>query len=291
MTSGPELRRRLLDPAKVVDGSSFRLDDHDPGERSGLDKSEGRKLLADAKTRLRLLQRRLAAQGDWSVLVILQAMDAGGKDGTIRHVMSGMNPQGVQVTSFKQPGPEALSHDFLWRVHQAVPPRGAIGVFNRSHYEEVLVCRVHPDLIGKQNLPESLAGEGIWRRRFADIVAFETYLANQGIVPLKFFLNISRDEQRDRLLARLDHPEKNWKFSPSDLAERTRWGDYRSAYQDAIAGTATEAAPWYVVPADHKWHARLVVIEALVEALKRIDPHPPSASIDIEAARLALSQD
>ena len=191
----------------------------------------------------------------WSLLCVFQAMDAAGKDGTIKHVMSGVNPQGVQVTSFKQPGPEELAHDFLWRVMREAPERGRIGIFNRSHYEEVLVVRVHPDLLARQHLPELLTKK-MWDHRLEDIAAFERYLARQGTVILKFFLNVSKEEQKRRFLERMDHPNKNWKFSASDMAERAHWDDYMAAYQAAIAATAAPHAPWFVVPADHKWFTR-----------------------------------
>ena len=286
-------RAQLIGPVRITHGDGFDLSAHDPASRSGLEKDEGKALAADARDLLRGLQALLAAEGRHAVLLVLQGMDAAGKDGTIKHVMSGVNPQGVVVTSFKQPGPVELAHDFLWRIHQAAPARGRIAIFNRSHYEEVLTCRVHPELLDAQNLPDGPRDDAFWRTRLADIVAFERYLAHQGVVILKFFLHISADEQRRRLLSRLDDPDRNWKFSKSDLAERARWDDYQRAYQDALRGTATEEAPWFVIPADHKWHARLLVTEAVVEALERIDPRPPhlegEALAAIEAARVALS--
>jgi PPK2 family polyphosphate:nucleotide phosphotransferase len=206
---------------------------------------------------------------------VFQAMDAAGKDSTISHVMSGVNPQGVAVTSFKQPGSEDLSHDFLWRIHRALPARGMIGIFNRSHYEEVLVTRVHPDLITRQHLPESCASNPhFWEHRIEDIAGFERHLARQGTRILKFFLNVSKGEQKKRFFDRLDEPEKNWKFSASDVVERGYWDKYMDAYGAAIAGTATEHAPWFVVPADHKWFARLVVISAIIETLEKLDLKP-----------------
>ena len=219
-------------------------------------------------------------------------MDAAGKDGTIRHVMSGVNPQGVDVTSFKQPSQEELRHDYLWRIHRHVPERGKIGIFNRSHYEDVLVARVHPELLEAQGLLGEPDGRRFWRRRLKDMAQFEAYLARQGVRTVKIFLHVSPEEQRRRFLARLDDPHKTWKFSAADLAERARWSDYQSAYQEAIARTATPDAPWYVVPADTKWFAHLVVVEALIGALEALDLHPPGLELDerhkLAAARASL---
>ena len=286
-------RAALLEPFRVTQGAAFDLSRIDTGARSGLDKAEGNALAAGARDRLPGLQARLAAEGRHAVLIVLQGMDAAGKDGTISHVMAGMNPQGIDVTSFKQPGPVELAHDFLWRVHLAAPQRGRIAVFNRSHYEEVLTCRVHPEFLDAQHLPPGPRDEAFWRTRLADIVAFERYLANQGVLILKFFLHVGPDEQRRRLLERLDDPDRNWKFSKGDLAERARWPDYQHAYQDALRHTSVPEAPWFVVPADHKWHTRLIVSEAIVDALERLDLQPPhvtgEALADIEAARVALS--
>ncbi len=298
MTGRSALQRSaLLGPIRVTDGGSFALADHPAARKSGLDKEDGQERVEQAKARLSELQVLLAAEARHAMLVVFQAMDAGGKDGTIKHVMSGVNPQGVDVTSFKQPGPVELAHDYLWRVHAAAPQRGRIAIFNRSHYEEVLTCRVHPSLLDAQHLPSRHApsrerGEAFWRTRFDDIVAFERYLAHQGVAILKFFLHISKEEQRDRLLARLDDPQRNWKFSPLDLAERSHWDAYQHAYEQAIRHTASPDAPWFVVPADHKWYARLVVIEAIVDALERLDPQIPKASGEaldaIEVARRSL---
>ena len=267
----------MLERYRVTSGKRFRLADHDPDDhtRFGLDKAQGRALLAESVTRLSALQGRLYADGRWALLAVFQAMDAAGKDSTIRHVMSGVNPQGVQVTSFKQPGPDELTHDFLWRIHQAVPARGRIGVFNRSHYEEVLVVRVHPDMLARQHLPGDTTGHRFWRRRLKDIAQFEAYLGRQGIQPVKVFLNVSRAEQRRRFLDRLDEPDKHWKFSAADLTERALWDSYQDAYEDAIARTATPHAPWYVVPADAKWFTQLVVAEAMIAALAAMDLHVP----------------
>jgi len=268
---------RLLDRYRVVSGKKFRLRDHDPADTGGLklDKAAASQALAEGVAQLSALQERLYAQDRWSVLCLFQAMDAGGKDGTIKHVMSGVNPQGVTVTSFKQPGPEDLAHDFLWRLQRHLPQRGQIGVFNRSHYEEVLVVRVHPELLDRQHIPPSLNGKKVWKHRLEDIAAWERYLSRQGFVVLKVFLNVSRAEQKQRFLARLDTPEKNWKFSAADIAERAHWDDYMAAYEEAIAATAAPHAPWFVVPADHKWFAHLVVVEAMIAALEELDLHVP----------------
>jgi PPK2 family polyphosphate:nucleotide phosphotransferase len=250
----------------------FRLSDHDTGECCGLaiDKDEAKTMLAEGIERLSNLQERLYAQDQWSVLIVLQAMDAAGKDSLIEHVMSGINPQGVDVHSFKQPSEEELAHDFLWRVGTKLPSRGRIGIFNRSHYEEVLTVRVHPELLERQRLPKEALGKDIWHRRFKDIRAFERHLACNGILVLKFFLNVSREEQRKRLLARIDEPGKRWKFSMGDIAERKLWPKYMHAYDDLIRKTSTREAPWFVVPADNKWFTRLVVAGAMVEAMDRL---------------------
>ena len=218
------------------------------------------------------------------MLCVLQAMDAAGKDGTIKHVMSGVNPQGVQVTSFKAPGPEELAHDFLWRANRALPERGHIGIFNRSHYEEVLVVRVHPEVLERQHLPDEVLGKRLWDQRLEAIAAFERYLTRQGMVVLKFFLNVSRHEQKRRFLERLEEKDKHWKFSTGDLAERAFWNDYQHAYEEAIAATATPHAPWFVVPADNKWFTRLIVVAAMIEALEALDLTLPALSPEQEAA-------
>jgi PPK2 family polyphosphate:nucleotide phosphotransferase len=282
---------RLLDRYRVTDGKGFRLKDHDPADRGGglVDHDQITALLADGVARLSDLQRRLYAEDSWSVLMVLQAMDAAGKDGTIRHVMTGVNPQGVDVTGFKQPGPEDLAHGFLWRIHKAAPLAGRIAIFNRSHYEDVLVCRVHPALLDHQHLPQACRGKHFWQNRMDDIVNFETYLSHQGTVVLKFFLNLSKEEQKRRFLARIDEPKKNWKFSTADLQERAYWDEYQSAYKDAIKATATEHAPWFVVPADNKNFTHLVVAEALIDALEKLeleDPLPPPE----EAERLRMAR-
>lgn len=247
-------------------------------------KTEAHALLAAAVDRLAVLQDRLYADRRWSFLVILQAMDAGGKDGTIKHVFSGVNPQGVCVVSFKAPGPEDLAHDFLWRVHRVLPARGIIGVFNRSHYEEVVVARVHPGLLAPQRLPEVVSDRPhFWENRLGDIRAFESYLARQGTRIVKIFLHVGDAEQKARLRARLEDPDKLWKFDPGDLAERARRTDYMAAYETAITATSTREAPWHVVPADQKWFARLVVADILVSSLEALDlrtPEPDQATLD-----------
>jgi PPK2 family polyphosphate:nucleotide phosphotransferase len=289
--------RKILDRYRVISGKGFRLKDHDPADTAGhlLPRSQADALLAHGVQRLSELQERLYAQNSWAMLCVMQAMDAAGKDGTIKHVMSGVNPQGVQVTAFKAPGSEELAHDFLWRASRALPARGHIGIFNRSHYEEVLVVRVHPENLERQHLPKDLVGRRLWEQRLEAIATFERYLTRQGTVVLKFFLNVSKDEQKRRFLDRLEEKEKNWKFSASDLSERAFWDDYQRAYQDAIAATATPHAPWYVVPADHKWFTRLIVVGAMIEALDELDLTTPALSSDEEAslraARLKLESE
>jgi PPK2 family polyphosphate:nucleotide phosphotransferase len=273
-------RQEILDriqkytrPFRVADGRDFRLDAFDPGDTCGLkmDKGDAAELLQRGTEWLAEEQEMLYAQDRWSLLLVFQAMDAAGKDGTIKHVMSGINPQGCQVFSFKQPSREDLDHDFLWRYVKCLPERGRIGIFNRSYYEEVLVVRVHEEILKAQNLPPQLVGKRIWDERLADIAHFEDYLTRQGVVVLKFFLNLSPDEQKKRFLKRLDRPEKNWKFSASDVKERQFWPNYQHAFQEAIRATATKHAPWYVVPADHKWFTRLMVAAAIVEAVEQLD--------------------
>lgn len=279
----------LLQGYRIEHGVGFRLADHDPEGAAGhdLDKEDGPKLLALGIERLALRQDLLAAQDRWSVLCVFQAMDAAGKDGAIKHVFTGVNPQGVKVTAFKAPNPTELDHDFLWRHIAHLPARGEIGIHNRSWYEEVLVARVRPDILGRQKLPAPVVGPNIFAERLADIAAFEAYLARQGTVILKFFLNVSKAEQRRRLLARLDDPAKHWKFDAGDVAERGRWDDYMAAYETAIRATAAPHAPWYVVPADRKWYARLIVAAAIVRALERLDLHYPAVD---KAQRAALKQ-
>jgi PPK2 family polyphosphate:nucleotide phosphotransferase len=278
---------KLLKPYRIETGKRFRLRDHDPGGTDGLKsefKPQARDLLAKGVQELARLQDILAAQDRWGLLLIFQAMDAAGKDGTIKHVMSGVNPQGVQVVSFKAPSSEELNHDFLWRTMKCVPERGRIGIFNRSYYEEVLVVRVHSALLESQKLPKSLVTKEIWRERFEDINAFERYLTRNGIAVVKFFLHVSKKEQKRRFLERVDKPEKNWKFSAADLKERQFWDEYQKAYEDMIGNTASEHAPWYVVPADNKWFTRLVVAAAVVHALDKMNLKYPKVSGDQKAA-------
>lgn len=254
---------------RVEKGDDFRLKDYDPAETLGIkSKKQALQALEQGTLQLSDLQDKLYAQDRWALLVILQAMDGSGKDSTIKHVMSGVNPQACQVTSFKVPSAEELEHDFLWRAVGRLPPRGRIGIFNRSYYEEVLVVRVHKELLEKEKLPPALLIKDIWEQRYKDINAFERYLARNGIITLKFYLNLSKKEQKKRFLKRLKEPEKNWKFSAADVAERQCWDDYMQAYEKMIQNTATETAPWYVVPADHKWVTRLVVAKAIVETLQ-----------------------
>jgi PPK2 family polyphosphate:nucleotide phosphotransferase len=268
---------RLSKKFRVEHGKHFNLADHDPGETCGLDigKAEARAMLEDGVAQLEKLQGALYAQDRWAVLAIFQAMDAAGKDGAIKHVMSGINPQGCVVHSFKAPSAEELDHDFLWRTSRALPERGRIGIFNRSYYEEVLVVRVHEEILAHEKLPANLVTKHIWKERFEDIRNFESYIARNGVVPIKFFLNVSKEEQRKRFLDRLEEPAKRWKFSMNDIAERERWNDYMAAYEDAIRHTAAPHAPWYVVPADHKWFAHLVIAGAIGHAMEALDLEYP----------------
>jgi PPK2 family polyphosphate:nucleotide phosphotransferase len=283
---------KLVHRFRVTDGDKFKLKDYPPNDLAGhnVDKQEADKLLADGVARLSELQERLAAQSEWAMLASFQGMDAAGKDGTIRHVMTGVNPQGVEVTSFKQPSTEELSHDFLWRTHRATPSRGRIGIHNRSHYEEVLVCRVHPELLDKQRLAPALRGGKFWKHRLEDIANWERYMARQGTVLVKFFLNLSKDEQKRRFLSRIDTPDKNWKFSSADLSERPYWDAYHEAFEAAIGATAAPHAPWIVVPADTKWFAHLVVVEAMVHALSQLDLKQPKPSPE-EVGRLQAARE
>jgi PPK2 family polyphosphate:nucleotide phosphotransferase len=262
----------------VTSGKGFRLKDCDPGDTGKLgreDKPRAKEALRMGVEQLAALQDMLYAQDRWSVLIIFQAMDAAGKDGAIKHVMSGVNPQGVQVASFKAPSSEELDHDYLWRCMKHLPERGRIGIFNRSYYEEVLVVRVHPELLAKQKLPEELVSKRIWNERYEDIRNFERYLARNGTIIRKFFLHVGRGEQKRRFLERLDDPDKNWKFSEADARERGHWKHYMDAYEEMIRETATEHAPWYVVPANNKWYTRIVVAAAVIEALASLDLHYP----------------
>ena len=258
------------------DGSGeFHLKSHKTNEKGGLDKEKGEKIIDANRKRLSDFQEKLYAQDRWSILLIFQGMDASGKDSAIKSVFEGVNPQGCEVISFKQPSTLELDHDFLWRSMIALPQRGRIGIFNRSYYEECLVVRVHPEILGKEKIPPKLVTKNIWRDRFEDISAVERYLARNGTVILKFFLNVSREEQRERFLDRLEQPSKNWKFSMGDVAERALWGKYQAAYQEVIRNTSTKSAPWHIVPADHKWFARVVIGSTIVAALEKLDLHFP----------------
>ncbi len=269
-----KVARRLSEPFKVTKGDKFRLKDIDPGDTLHLgseDKPRAKEGLQVGVEALAELQDMLYAQDRWGVLLIFQAMDAAGKDGAIKHVMSGVNPQGCQVYSFKKPSSEDLDHDFLWRCMKCLPERGRIGIFNRSYYEETLVVRVHEALLKGQRLPPRLVTKSIWKERFEDIRCFERYLSRNGILVLKFFLHVSRDEQKRRFMERITNPDKNWKFSASDAAERGHWDDYMKAYEDMIRHTATKEAPWYVVPADNKWFTRVAVAGAIIDGLASLD--------------------
>jgi PPK2 family polyphosphate:nucleotide phosphotransferase len=269
---------KLDDAYCVTSGKGFRLKDYEPGDTGKLgkeDKPRARQALRLGIEQLAALQQLLYAQDRRSVLLIFQAMDTAGKDSVIKHVMSGVNPQGCQVASFKAPSPEELDHDYLWRCMKHLPERGRIGIFNRSYYEEVLIVRVHPELMERQKLPESLVSKRIWSERYEDIRNFERYLSRNGTVIRKFFLNISRSEQKRRFLERLDEPEKHWKFSTADVRERAHWKGYMEAYEEMVRETATDYAPWYVVPANNKWFTRIVVAAAIIEALASLDLHYP----------------
>jgi PPK2 family polyphosphate:nucleotide phosphotransferase len=293
-----KLVRSIARPFRVDDGRHFRLDDHDPGDTlhfGSEDKPRAQEALRKGVQTLAALQDKLYAQDRWSVLLIFQAMDAAGKDGAIKHVLSGVNPQGCHVTSFKAPSAEELDHDYLWRCMKALPERGRIGIFNRSYYEEVLVVRVHEELLARQKLPPQLVTRKLWKHRYEDIRATERYLARNGTRILKFFLNVSRGEQKKRFLERLDDPDKNWKFSVADARERGYWDDYMSAYEDLIRHTASGHAPWFVVPADNKWFTRVVVAAAIIEELSslaleypRVDEAKPA---ELDAARAELMRE
>ena len=297
-------RREILDrieqyiaPFRITKGKGFRLADFDPGDTCGLklDKGQASELLQRGTEWLAEEQSMLYAQDAWSLLLVFQAMDAAGKDGTIKHVMSGVNPQGCQVVSFKQPSRQELAHDFLWRYAQRMPERGMIGIFNRSYYEEVLVVRVHDDILRRQGIPPQFIGKRIWDERLADIARFEDYLTRQGTIILKFFLHVSRQEQKKRFMERLEDPEKNWKFSPADLRERKFWDGYMHAFEEAIRATASNQAPWFVVPADNKWFTRLLVAAAIVEAVEKLDLSYPKVGAEnkkaLAAARAELARE
>ncbi len=286
--------RQLVHKFRVRDGGKFRLKECDPGDTGGLDidREEAQKMLAEGIERLSDLQSRLAAQDQWALLLIFQAIDAAGKDSTIRHVFSGLNPQGCQVTSFKQPSSVEIDHDFLWRTGPALPQRGQIGIFNRSYYEEVLIVRVHPEILQAEKLPAECVSKRIWKERYEDINGFEKHLRRNGTVVRKFFLHVSKKEQKKRFLERIEMPDKNWKFSMADVHERERWNDYMEAYEEMICATSTKRAPWYVVPADHKWFTHLVVAAAVAEALEEMRVRFPKVDTvqkqELAAARRKL---
>ncbi len=288
----------LLEHARVTPEKKFKLKDHDPSWAGDPDISKAErkdfaeKSLSEDVAELAKAQDVLYASDTWSILVVLQAMDAAGKDGTIKHVMSGMNPQGCQVYSFKQPSSEELDHNFLWRCMVRLPERGKIGIFNRSYYEEVLVVKVHPEFLKAQRIPDGESGKNLWEARYEDINNFEQHLSRNGTKIVKIFLNISKDEQRKRFLARIDEPDKHWKISPSDIAEREHWDEYMDAFQECIRATSTDWAPWYVIPSNHKWVARALVANILVETIKSLDLNYPKVTADklkaIEAAKKQL---
>lgn len=285
---------KIVKRCRIDKPGKYKLADFDPADTFGLatDIEQVRAILADGVARLEDMQERLYAHGRWAVLIVLQGMDAAGKDGVIKHVMAGINPQGCLVHAYKPPSAEELAHNFLWRIDKYLPERGRIGIFNRSHYEEVLVVRVHPDLLQRQKLPSSVTKKNIWKHRFQDIRAFERHLTRNGTLVLKFHLHISKKEQRKRFLARLDETEKRWKFSAADIAERAYWDDYMAAYEDMIRETSTDYAPWYVIPADHKHVAWVIVSAAIVEAIEALKPSFPKiggeALKDLKKAEQAL---
>jgi PPK2 family polyphosphate:nucleotide phosphotransferase len=288
-----ETAAAIIKRFRVRNDAKFRLEDFDPADTAGLDikKEEAKELLATGIERLRDLQERLFAEGRRSLLIVLQAMDAAGKDSAIEHVMTGLNPQGCVVSSFKAPSTTELRHDFLWRNVVALPERGHIGIFNRSYYEEVLVVRVHRDILDRENLPHSLVADSIWDERYESIRDFEKHLTRNGTTVLKFFLHVSRDEQRRRFLERIDEPEKNWKFNLGDVAERKLWPEYMAAYEQAIRNTATKRAPWYVVPADNKWFSRLFIAATIVGCLEKLDPKFPTVDAEARAAMAKARED
>ncbi|HSS96822.1 MAG TPA: polyphosphate kinase 2 family protein [Terriglobales bacterium] len=285
---------KLSKPYRIKDGKHFRLKDYDPADvcDKKLSKEEGTDLLKKSVEHMSALQSKLYAQDRWALLLIFQAMDAAGKDGAISHVMSGVNPQGCQVYSFKQPSSEELDHDFLWRTTRCLPERGRIGIFNRSYYEETLVVKVHPEILAKERMPESLVTKDIWKQRYQDIHSFERYLSRNGVIVRKFFLNVSKKVQKERFLDRLDQPDKNWKYSSADVKEREHWDEYMKAYQEMIQNTASDEAPWYVVPADHKWFTRLAVAAAIVDTLEELNLAYPKVDAEkrkeLAAARKLL---
>ncbi|MCI0585468.1 MAG: polyphosphate kinase 2 family protein [Planctomycetes bacterium] len=293
-----KLAQRLAKPFRVHAGRKFRLKDFDPGDTLDLtseDKPRAQEALQIGVAALAELQDMLYAQDRWAVLLIFQAMDAAGKDGAIKHVMSGVNPQGCQVYSFKAPSSEELDHDYLWRCMKSLPERGRIGIFNRSYYEETLVTRVHPEFLARQKLPVAPDQKSIWEERFEDIADFERYLSRNGVAICKFFLHVSRKEQKRRFLERLENPEKNWKFSANDAKERRHWDEYMEAYEETIRNTASEHAPWYVVPADNKWFTRVVVAAAVIHTLAGLDLRYPRVGEEkrkeLAAAKRALEKE
>jgi PPK2 family polyphosphate:nucleotide phosphotransferase len=287
--------RKFIKPYRITEGKNFKLKDIDPGDTGDFDKDDKVRItetLEEGIKVLRTLQEKLYADDKWGVLLIFQAMDAAGKDGAIKHVFSGINPQGCQVTSFKSPSSEELDHDFLWRCTKNLPERGRIGIFNRSYYEEVLVVKVHPEFLAAQKLPAEVSDGNLWKKRYQDISQFEKYLHNNGILVLKFFLHVSKKEQKERFMERLDNPDKNWKFSTADVKERQHWDEYQEAYEEMIRNTASEHAPWFVVPADKKWYTRAVVAAAVIEAIDSLNPQFPKLDekklADLASARKAL---
>ncbi len=280
----------------VSDGASFRLKNYDPAVTLGLkSKERAQAALQRGIERLSRMQEKLFAQDRWAILIVLQAMDAAGKDSTIKHVMSGVNPQGCTVTSFKSPGIDDLNHDYLWRTQRCIPERGKIGIFNRSYYEEVLVVRIHPEILARERMPAPLVTENIWKERFEDINAYERYLYRNGVAVLKFFLNLSKKQQRNRFLERMDDPDKNWKLSESDVLERQRWDEYMRAYEEMIRNTSTKHAPWHVIPADHKWFTRLAVAEVILHACDKLDLSFPKLDLvkekELKRARALLERE
>jgi PPK2 family polyphosphate:nucleotide phosphotransferase len=293
-----KVARKLSEPYKITNGKKFNLEDIDPQDTSGTPKGNKEKAKAALETGIEAiaeLQDKLYAQDKYSVLLIFQAMDAAGKDGAIKHVMSGINPQGCEVASFKAPTAIDLDHDYLWRCNQRLPERGRIGIFNRSYYEEVLVVKVHPEFLKGQKIPPQLVGKDIWANRYGEIRNYEKYLARNGTVVVKFFLHLSKDEQKKRFLERIENPEKNWKFSSGDAKERAYWDRYMKAYEEMIRNTAGKHAPWYVVPADNKWYTRLVVAAALIDTLDSLDLSYPKVGkaklAELEEARVALGRE
>jgi PPK2 family polyphosphate:nucleotide phosphotransferase len=296
--SSPSLANELnafVEPFRFDGSKEFHLKSHKTNEKGGIDKDKGTKIIEANRTRLNDFQEKLYAQDRWSLLLIFQGMDAAGKDTAIKSVFEGVNPQGCEVTSFKQPSSLELDHDFMWRSAIALPQRGRIGIFNRSYYEECLVTRVHPQILAKQKIPPALMTKNIWRERFEDISAFERYLTRNGTVILKFFLNVSKQEQRERFLERLEIPSKNWKFSMADVTERAYWGKYQAAYQEVVRHTSTGYAPWHVIPADHKWFARVVIGSTIVSALEKLNlkfPKVDKASLEeFKTVRKALENE